>query len=214
VFDHLDGVVFLKSNQKVEYLKMTISLRKIPWFKNLPNQLTLGRIVAIPVLLLVYPFNTAFTDILSAVLFAIAGFTDILDGYIARKYEQETKMGALLDPVADKMLSGACLLLLASSHNLAAWICGFLLCRDIAVSGMRLIAAEGGHTIKVSSIGKVKTIAQDVGIFCLLMGSDYLDIPFRVTGMISIWIALFISLYSGYLYFREFLAITENNRVD
>ncbi len=193
---------------------MALSLRKIPWFKHLPNQLTLGRIVVIPVLLFIYPFDTAFTDILSALLFAVAGITDILDGYIARKYGQETKMGALLDPVADKMLSGACLLLLANSHNLAAWICGFLLCRDIAVSGMRLIAAEGGYTIEVSSFGKIKTIAQDVGIFCLMMGSDYLDIPFRVTGMISIWIALLVSLYSGYLYFQDFLTTTEKSHED
>lgn len=191
---------------------MPLPLSKVPWFRHLPNQLTLARILAIPVLLIVYPLGFTFSNILSALIFAAAGITDILDGYIARKYHQETQMGALLDPVADKMLSGACLLLLADSQALPAWICGFLLCRDIAVSGMRLICAESGHTIKVSAFGKVKTIVQDVGIFSLMMGSDIFGIPFRVTGMICIWVAMVVSLYSGYLYFEELLTITEDQK--
>jgi CDP-diacylglycerol---glycerol-3-phosphate 3-phosphatidyltransferase len=100
---------------------------------------------------------------------------------------------------------GACLILLASSKALPAWICGFLLCRDIAVTGIRLVALEDGFTIAVSSFGKLKTIVQDVAIFCLLIGPDIFEIPFRLIGMIAIWLALAISLYSGYLYFEEFL---------
>lgn len=190
---------------------MSRVLRNIPWLNQLPNQLTLGRILAIPVLLVIYPIGFTFTNVLCALLFALAGITDILDGYVARRYGQETRMGALLDPVADKMLSGASLLLLADSQALPAWICGFLLCRDIAVSGVRLIAAESGHTIKVSALGKFKTIFQDVAIFCLMIGSDIFEIPFRVTGMVCIWVALAISLYSGYQYFDEFLTITEKS---
>lgn len=183
-----------------------------PWLNHLPNQLTMIRILAIPILLFIYPVGFTFTNVLCAMIFAAAGITDILDGYIARKYGQETKMGALLDPIADKMLSGAALILLADSQALPAWICGFLLCRDVAVSGMRLIAAETGHTIQVSAFGKIKTIVQDVGIFSLMVGSDIFEIPFRLTGMICIWTALAISLYSGYLYFEEFLKITEPTR--
>jgi CDP-diacylglycerol--glycerol-3-phosphate 3-phosphatidyltransferase len=108
------------------------------------------------------------------------------------------------------MLSGASLILLADSQALPAWMCGFLLCRDIAVSGMRMIALEDGYTIKVSSFGKIKTILQDVAIFCLMMGQDIFDIPFRITGMIAIWFALAVSLYSGYLYFEEFLENAHN----
>ncbi len=189
---------------------MTRVLSTIPWLNHLPNQLTLARIVAIPVLLVIYPIGFTFTNIVCALIFAAAGFTDILDGYIARKYGQETQLGALLDPVADKMLSAATLLLLADSQALPAWICGLLLCRDIAVSGVRLIASESGHTIKVSAFGKLKTIFQDVAIFCLMIGSDFFEIPFRVTGMICIWVALAMSLYSGYLYFEEFLVVSEN----
>lgn len=186
-------------------------LRNIPWLNQLPNQLTLGRIVAIPALLFIYPIGVTFTNVVCALIFAAAAITDILDGYVARRYGQETRMGALLDPVADKMLSAATLLLLADSQALPAWICGFLLCRDIAVSGVRLIAAESGHTIKVSGLGKLKTIFQDVAIFCLMVGSDIFEIPFRVTGMICIWVALFVSLYSGYQYFDEFLTISETS---
>jgi CDP-diacylglycerol---glycerol-3-phosphate 3-phosphatidyltransferase len=193
---------------------MNRPLSNAPWFHHLPNQLTLARILAIPLLLVIYPIGFTFTNILSALIFAAAGITDILDGYIARKYNQETQMGALLDPVADKMLSGASLILLADSQALPALICGTLLCRDIAVNGMRLIAAERGHSIQVSSFGKMKTIVQDVGIFCLMFGIDAFDIPFRVTGMVCIWLAMIVSLFSGYKYFRQFLELTEKRNTE
>jgi CDP-diacylglycerol---glycerol-3-phosphate 3-phosphatidyltransferase len=183
---------------------------KIPWLSHLPNQLTLGRILVIPLLLLVYPIDFKATKVICALIFALAGITDILDGYFARLYKQESRLGALLDPIADKMLSGACLILLADSQALPAILCGTLLCRDIAVSGMRMMALEEGHTIKVNSLGKFKTILQDVAIFCLMIGEDMFDIPFRITGMVSIWLALIVSLYSGYLYFEEFLEISTN----
>ncbi|MCX6116471.1 MAG: CDP-diacylglycerol--glycerol-3-phosphate 3-phosphatidyltransferase [Proteobacteria bacterium] len=191
---------------------MVRQLSKVPWFRHLPNQLTLARIVAVPILLMIYPIQISVTNVICAFIFAAAGITDILDGYLARKYDQETQMGALLDPVADKMLAGACLLLLASSKAMPVLMCGILLCRDIAVSGMRLIAAESGHTIKVSSVGKLKTIFQDVGIFSLMIGSDYFNIPFYLVGIISIWIAMAVSLFSGYQYFSEFLNISEKKR--
>jgi CDP-diacylglycerol--glycerol-3-phosphate 3-phosphatidyltransferase len=193
---------------------MSTILSKAPWLGQLPNQLTLARILAIPFLLFVYPIGLQTTNVICALVFGLAGLTDILDGYLARLYKQESRLGALLDPIADKMLSGASLILLADSQALPAWICGFLLCRDVAVSGMRMIALEDGHTIKVSAFGKFKTILQDVGIFCLMMGQDMFDIPFRITGMISIWLALAVSLYSGYLYFEEFLDNSTNTHPD
>ena len=183
---------------------------KIPWLSHLPNQLTLTRILAVPILLFIYPLAFQFTNVICALIFAAAAITDILDGFLARRYRQESAMGALLDPIADKMLTGASLLLLAHNQFLPAWICGFLLCRDIAVSGMRMVALEQGKNIKVSALGKIKTIVQDIAIFCLMIGADLFDIPFRLTGMIGIWIALAISLYSGYIYFEEFLALSED----
>lgn len=193
---------------------MVSILSKAPWLSQLPNQLTLARIMAIPFLLFVYPFGFQTTNVICALVFGAAGLTDILDGYLARLYNQESRLGALLDPIADKMLAASTLILLADSQALPAWICGLLLCRDIAVSGMRLIAAEDGYTIKVSAFGKFKTILQDVGIFCLLIGADIFDLPFRIVGMISIWLALAVSLYSGYLYFEEFLENSTNRPTD
>ena len=193
---------------------MPRNLSTAAWLSQLPNQLTLTRILAIPLLLFIYPFGSSLTNVICAVIFGLAGLTDILDGYLARLYKQESRLGALLDPIADKMLSAASLLLLADSQALPAWMCGFLLCRDIAVSGMRMIALEDGYTIQVSAFGKIKTILQDVGIFCLLLGQDYLDIPFRITGMLSIWLALAVSIYSGYLYFIEFLDNSSNSLPD
>jgi len=184
---------------------MATSLNSVGWLRQLPNQLTLARILAIPLLLFIYPIHSPATNVICALLFGAAGLTDILDGYLAWLYGHESRLGALLDPIADKMLSAAALLLLADAQYLPAWICGFLLCRDIAVSGIRLIALEDGYTVQVNAFGKVKTILQDVGIFSLMMGHDFLDIPFRVTGMIAIWLALAVSLYSGYLYLQEFL---------
>lgn len=181
------------------------------WLSQLPNQLTLTRMLAIPFLLFIYPIKTQFTDVLCALIFGLAGLTDILDGYLARLYQQESRLGALLDPIADKMLSAASLLLLADADILPPWMCGFLLCRDIAVSGMRLMALEDGYTIEVSSFGKIKTILQDLGIFCLLLRDfQFLDLPFKTAGMTAIWLALAVSLYSGYLYFREFLDNSTN----
>lgn len=186
----------------------------LPWLRQLPNQLTLARIAVIPLLLFIYPMDFTVTNVLGALIFAAAGLTDILDGYVARRYDSETRIGALLDPLADKMLSGACIILLANCKALPAFIGGLLLCRDIGISGLRLVSLELGHTIKVSSYGKLKTVFQDVGIFCLLMRMDLFDFPFRVTGMICIWIALMLSLYSGYLYANEFLEITKNPKID
>lgn len=190
---------------------MPTSQANSPWLKNLPNQLTITRILTVPLLLCLYPLAIENVKVFCAFIFALAGITDILDGYFARLYKQESRIGALLDPVADKMLSGACLILLADSDSPPAFICGFLLCRDIAVTGMRLVALEDGFTIPVSKLGKAKTIIQDVAIFCLLIGTDIFDIPFREIGMISIWLALFVSLYSGYAYLMDFLDASGKN---
>ena len=181
---------------------------KVHWLSQFPNQLTIARILSIPFLLTFYPLSFQTTNVICAVVFALAGITDILDGYFARRYGQESRIGALLDPIADKMLAAACLILLASVGALEAYICGLLLCRDIAVTGMRLVAAEEGFSIPVSNLGKIKTIIQDVAIFCLMIREDLFDIPFHLSGRIAIWVALAVSLYSGYRYLRNFLEIS------
>ena len=174
------------------------------WKRELPNRLTWTRIWAIPVILILYPLDVSFFNVLCAFIFAAAAITDILDGFLARKYNAQSKLGALLDPLADKMLVAAALLLIAYNKAVFPLLAGLLLCREIGVSGLRLIAMERGINIPVNGYGKFKTIFQDVGIFCLMINRDFLSIPMRPIGMTAMWVALLLSIYSAWLYFHEF----------
>ena len=177
------------------------------WLKNLPNKLTLARIGAIPLLLVLYPLQLGTTiNVISAVIFLLAALTDLLDGYLARKYQNVTPLGALLDPIADKMLVAASLVLLASTHAAPALLAGLLICRDIAVNGVRLLALEQGITVAVNDLGKWKTAATMVAIFCLFINDNhFLGLPFRTVGMIALWLGLGLSLYSAWTYGRGYL---------
>lgn len=167
--------------------------------KTLPNKLTIGRIAIIPVLLILYPLDIQFFNIFCAILFAIAALTDFADGYIARRYNTESRLGAILDPLADKILVTATIVLLTNAGNLPAFLAALLLCREVAVTGMRLVAMEHSFTIQVNQFGKLKTAAQDLGIFFLLLKTP----EFHTIGMIAIWVALGLSYYSAYQYWKE-----------
>ena len=147
---------------------------------NLPNKLTILRLVLIPVFVAVYyvqaiPYNF----IISAVIFVIAALTDFLDGYIARKYNLVTNLGKFLDPIADKILvSTALILLLVPNTTMALpWWTGILvaviLARELLISGFRLVAVDKGIVIAADKIGKVKTFIQDVAIVVLIVCFDF-----------------------------------------
>ena len=174
------------------------------WLRDLPNQLTLFRIAVIPVLLFLYPLDFRSLRLFCALLLALAALTDWLDGYIARRFEAESRIGALLDPVADKMLTCAALILVTRSEALWAWMAGLLLCREMGMSGLRLVAREQGIDIKVNSMGKWKTLTLDVALVCLLVNEPLFGWPFREVGMISVWSSLLLSYASAWLYVREF----------
>lgn len=175
----------------------------VTWLKQVPNQLTLLRIGAIPILLLLYPLSKSLGP-LCAVIFAAAAITDFLDGWIARRYGTVTAIGSLLDPIADKMLIGAALVLLASSDALPVFLAGLLICRDIGVNGLRMVALEQKIVIEVRDVGKWKTVFQSLGIFCLFISKPLFEIRFREIGMVCIWIALFLSLYSAWSYGKSY----------
>jgi CDP-diacylglycerol--glycerol-3-phosphate 3-phosphatidyltransferase len=179
------------------------------WLRNLPNKLTLARIAAIPLLLAVYPaaiaFDSAFLAVVCALTFAVAAFTDLVDGYLARKYGNVTPLGALLDQVADKMLVAAALVLLAAAHAVPAFLAALLICRDIAVNGIRLMALERQVTVAVSDFGKWKTTILSVAIFCLFVNRPLWGLPFTEVGMVGMWVGLALSLYSAWAYGRGFL---------
>ena len=176
------------------------------WLKHLPNKLTLARIGAIPLLLLLYPFSDALHG-LCAVIFAAAAVTDWLDGFVARRYGGVTALGALLDQVADKMLMASTLVLLASSDAMPPFMAALLISRDIAVNGIRLLALERQQKIHVSDFGKWKTTVLSVAVFCLFINHRLFDLPLREIGMVLAWIGLALSLYSGWSYGLGFLRI-------
>jgi CDP-diacylglycerol--glycerol-3-phosphate 3-phosphatidyltransferase len=136
---------------------------------NLPNVLTVVRILAVPVIVVALLDETPNGDALAAAVFALAAFTDGLDGYIARSRDSVTTFGKLMDPLADKLLIVAALVALVSLGRLAAWVAMVIIAREVAVTGLRVVAAEQGVVISASWLGKVKTILQVAAVFALIL---------------------------------------------
>ena len=178
---------------------------KTPWLYQLPNQLTLARLAVVPFLLVFYPLDYRPLKIFCAFVFLAAILTDALDGWLARKRQTVSSLGALLDPIADKALIAAALVLLANAGALWTWMVGVLLVRDITISGVRMMAMEQGFSIQVNILGKLKTIAQGSMIFCLLINEPLWGWPYREVGWLSAWAALALSLYSGWQYCEEYM---------
>lgn len=184
---------------------MTKKLKKTGFLAELPNKLTLLRIAVVPVLILLFPFDYQGLRVTCGVIFAFGALTDFFDGYLARRFGTETRLGALLDPISDKILITSALILLTGASIIPAWMAVVLICRDIAISGLRLAATEHNYTIKVNSLGKWKTAIQDVAIGFLL--STLPGLYFY--GMLLLWIALGLAIYSGYQYWSEFWKTAE-----
>ena len=178
---------------------------KYNWLRGLPNQLTLFRIAVIPLLLVLFPWGINSLNIFCAALFAIAALTDFADGFIARQFKMESKLGGLIDPIADKLLTTAGLVLLTGTNLVWSWLAGILLCREIALSGFRLLAQQQGLSIPVNWLGKAKTFFLDVAIPCLIVKKPLFGFPFWEVGMVSIWIALVLSIISAWVYIKGFL---------
>jgi CDP-diacylglycerol--glycerol-3-phosphate 3-phosphatidyltransferase len=136
---------------------------------NLPNVLTVARILAVPVIVVALLDETPNGDVIAAIVFALAAFTDGLDGYIARSRGSITTFGKLMDPLADKLLIVAALVALVSLDRLAAWVAMVIIAREFAVTGLRTIAAEQGVVIAASWLGKLKTIIQVAAVFALIL---------------------------------------------
>lgn len=171
---------------------------------NLPNKITLLRLTAIPLMLLIYPIQWKVTHVLVALIYLVAALTDLVDGHLARKFNQVTNLGKLLDPLADKLLNCSALIILAAYDQLYTFIVVLLVCREIFVNGLRLIAMQYETSLEVIEMGKWKTAVQTCGIFCLLMAHPESAKIYKIVGMLSIWISLGLSLYSAFLYFETF----------
>jgi len=171
---------------------------------NLPNALTVLRIFLVPVLVVVL-LTRARTDtglFLGAAIFGVAVLTDYLDGYFARRRNQITKLGILLDPLADKLLTAAAFLSLVEMDAVPAWMVMIILGRELAVTGLRNVAAGWGHLIPASGLGKGKMVAQVVTIFLLLFSRRFPLL--RLPAMATLWFVVIIAIVSGIDYFWSF----------
>jgi CDP-diacylglycerol---glycerol-3-phosphate 3-phosphatidyltransferase len=135
---------------------------------NLPNLLTLFRILLVPVLVVALAGEVSNGSAVAAAVFAIAALTDGLDGYIARSRKDITTFGKVMDPIADKLLIAAALITLVSLHRVAAWVAMVIIAREFAVSGLRIAAGQQGVVIPASPLGKVKTCVQVAAIFAVI----------------------------------------------
>ena len=165
---------------------------------NLPNILTLLRILMVPLLVVVLLTKFDGKEFVGLAVFLIAGLTDVLDGYIARRYGLVTPLGKLLDPAADKILTSAAFISLVEMGLAPAWMVVTIIAREFAISTLRSVAAVDQVVIAASWSGKVKTISQVVAI-SLLIVHEKLD-QLAITSKIALWVALVLSIYSGIEY--------------
>lgn len=169
---------------------------------NVPNSLTLFRILLIPIFIIVLMIKMPHGDLVAASLFAIAAMTDYWDGYLARRYKQVTKLGIILDPIADKLLITAALICLVELGSIAGWIAIVILGREFAVSGLRAVKAEEGVIIPASRLGKFKTVSQIFAVLLIILQNA---IPvFQDIGLWAMYLAVAITVISGIDYFYKF----------
>jgi CDP-diacylglycerol--glycerol-3-phosphate 3-phosphatidyltransferase len=166
---------------------------------NLPNALTLVRILLVPVLVVALTVETPGGSTIAAVVFALAALTDGLDGYIARQRHSVTTFGKVMDPVADKLLIAAALVALVSLDRLQPWVAMVIIAREFAVSGLRIAAGQQGVVIPASSLGKAKTIVQVAAVLALI-AADYHTA--WVQALVYVMVA--ITVASGADYFLNF----------
>jgi CDP-diacylglycerol--glycerol-3-phosphate 3-phosphatidyltransferase len=163
---------------------------------NVPNLLTVARILAVPVIVVALLDETPNGDTLAAIVFALAAVTDGLDGYIARSRGSVTTFGKLMDPIADKLLIVAALIALVELDRLAAWVAMVIIAREFAVTGLRLVAAEQGIVISASWLGKLKTVLQVAAVFALI-ATD----PAPLAVDLLVYVAVAVTVISGADYF-------------
>ena len=178
----------------------------------IPNILTIGRIIIVPIFVLTFFIPGLFGDLIPFFLFALASFTDYLDGLLARMFKEESKLGELLDPIADKILVAAALILLVMNgtiKNYEVIAAIIILTREILISGLREFLAKGRITMQVTSLSKLKTFIQMVSIAILLTGEsgnkiiNFQDYNAQTVGIILLWLSAFLTLYTGYDYIRK-----------
>jgi CDP-diacylglycerol--glycerol-3-phosphate 3-phosphatidyltransferase len=183
---------------------------------NIPNLLTYGRVVAVPIVvgLMFWPeeFWMRWTAL---AIYAVAAITDFFDGYLARMLSQQSALGRMLDPIADKLLVSACLMMLVANHDISGvslWAAIVILCREILVSGMREFLAELRVGLPVSTVAKWKTTAQLLALGFLIVGPAGEEVlPGNIKiGVTLLWIAASLTLYTGWDYMKAGMKYVED----
>jgi CDP-diacylglycerol---glycerol-3-phosphate 3-phosphatidyltransferase len=186
---------------------------------NLPNVLTTFRFLVIPVVVVLMKSQSVVINLVAAVLFLVASLTDIVDGYIARKYNIVTNMGKILDPLADKLMVLIVLIMLIPMGRVPDWVVALIVLRETAVTSLRAVAAADGVVISASPLGKFKNMFQVIFTLFLIMYHEFVIpitshfsfiLDFRTSGMLLMWIALFLTLWSGVDYFVRFYISSKN----
>lgn len=182
---------------------------------NLPNKITVSRVFLIPVFMIIMLIDFGWGEMtflgatmpvehfIGGLVFIFASITDWIDGYLARKYNLVTNMGKFLDPLADKLLVSAALIILVELGFAPSWVVILIISREFAVTGLRLILAGTGEVVAANQLGKIKTWTQIIAISSLLLHNiifEWVNIPF---GTIMLYVALFFTVWSGWDYFYK-----------
>ncbi len=178
----------------------------------IPNILTIGRIIIVPIFVITFFLPGFYGDLIPFLLFVVASFTDFLDGVLARLFKEESKLGELLDPIADKILVSTALILLVMNQTIKNYeviAAIIILTREILISGLREFLAKVSIDMPVTSLSKVKTFLQMLAIALLLTGEsgnkiiNFQDYNAQTIGIILLWLSAFLTLYTGYDYLAK-----------
>lgn len=179
---------------------------------NLPNTISMVRIGVIPVLFCLLLAPGPLMSLIIAVLFIAAALTDLLDGYIARRFQIVTTMGKFLDPIADKLIVNTAMIMMIPIGRIPAWIVAIIIIRDFAVDGIRTIASSEGIVIQASPLGKRKTLCQIFAVSALMIHYPFLGADAHVVGMAILSVALVLTIISGGEYLVKFYRTSIENQ--
>lgn len=171
---------------------------------NLPNKITLSRVLMVPIIVVLLYFENKYTCLFACAGFILASATDIVDGHIARRSNMVTSFGKFLDPLADKVLISSVLVMLVALNRVAAWVAIVIICRELIITGLRAIAADEGVVIAADTFGKWKTILQMVALVPLILHYPWFGINPVPLGQFLLYIAVALTVFSGVNYLYTF----------